>query len=73
MRFALVTAIDFNLPAFNSATEPGVDAKLNWICPAITSVVACAAPLYGTSVILMPAMKSKSSVARCDALPGTEP
>ena len=56
MRFALVTARAFSLPAFNSDTEPGVDAKLTWIWPAITSVVACAAPLYGTSVILMPAM-----------------
>jgi len=56
MRFALVTAMDLSLPDFSSDTEPGVEAKLTWICPAMTSVVAIAAPLYGTSVILMPAM-----------------
>ena len=47
MRFALVTPSALTFPDFTTGTEPGVDAKLIWICPAMTSVVAGAAPLYG--------------------------
>ena len=41
-------------------------------CPAITSVMACAPPLYGMNTQSTPARLANKAAARCGALPAPE-
>ena len=51
-------------PVFTCGMVTGTAAKLTWIWPPSKSVSAGPDPLYGTCVICVPAIRSKSSVAR---------
>ena len=68
-RFAVDTAIARSLPALTCGIAGGMPEKNITTCPPSRSVNAGAAPLYGTWVIVIPALRCKSSNARCAGLP----
>src|SRR6202045_1898741 len=68
-RSADVTAIARNWPASTSDAALATVVNITWIWPPIRSVMAGAAPLYGTAVRLTLAMSLNSSPARWAEVP----
>ena len=68
-RCAPVTASARSLPALIYGIAEAEVANISWACPAITSVSAGCAPLYGMCSIWTPVIALKSSPARCAAAP----
>src|ERR1700681_4672671 len=58
-----------SLPPLMNPISPGISPKNPLTCPPMTSVIAGAAPLYGTCISLAPLESASSSIARCGMLP----
>src|SRR6202171_5864853 len=56
-------------PPFTNPIRSGISPKNPLTCPPMTSVIAGAAPLYGTCISLAPLESASSSIARCGMLP----
>src|SRR4051812_21975750 len=71
-RFAPVEAIIRSRPAFQCGMVVNMFEKENWISLPSCAVMYWATPLYGTCVMRIPVIESKSSVVRCGELPGPD-
>ena len=62
--FVVVTPMPRSLPDFTWGAVAGMLPKISWIWPPRSALIAGPVPLYGICVILIPAIRSKNSVAR---------
>src|SRR5688572_33126763 len=72
MRFRLVTASARTRPVSIDDSAPGADCTLDGICPPITSVSACGAPLYEMCTTSIFAVSLSSSIESCGEVPAAE-
>ena len=69
VRVRPVTASALSLPPRICGSAEGSTLNMNCAWPPITSVCACAPPLYGMCTTSMPVVILKSSAARCSEVP----
>ena len=71
-RVRLDTASGRSLPDLMYGSDVLTWSNISMTWPPMTSMIACALPLYGTCSILTPTWRLKSSVTMCPVPPGPE-